>query len=91
MHAAQWAEILLLATNTVHKLAAHMVESLSIPFLHIADATAAAIRAAGFQRLGPMATAFNLEQASYTDRLRAAGVQPLVPKAVDGADTHRII
>lgn len=85
------AEVLVLATNTMHKLAAQMLEGVSIPFLHIADATAAAIRTAGLQRPGLMATAFTMEQAFYTDRLRTAGLQPLVPDAADRADTHRII
>lgn len=85
------AGFLVLATNTMHKLADEMMAGLSIPLLHIADATAAAIRAAGLRRPGLMATAFTMEQGFYTDRLRAAGVMPVLPDAADRAETHRII
>lgn len=81
----------MLATNTMHKLADEMMAGVSIPLLHIADATAAAIRAAGLRRPGLMATAFTMEQGFYTDRLRAAGVMPVLPDAADRAETHRII
>ncbi|PTE15146.1 aspartate/glutamate racemase family protein [Pseudogemmobacter blasticus] len=85
------AGILVLATNTMHKLADEMMSGVSIPLLHIADATAAAIRAAGLRRPCLMATAFTMEQGFYTDRLRAAGVMPVLPDAADRAETHRII
>ena len=85
------AEILILATNTMHKLAEQMTDGLSIPFLHIADATAEAIRMAGHTRPGLMATAYTMEQDFYTGRLRAAGLSPVIPDATDRAETHRII
>jgi aspartate racemase len=59
--------------------------------LHIADATAEAIRVAGLERPGLMATAFTMEQAFYSDRLRAAGLTPVIPNADDRQETHRII
>lgn len=85
------ADLLLLATNTMHKVADTMMAGVSIPLVHIADATATAIRQAGLTRPGLMATAFTMEQSFYTDRLRAAGLDPLVPSAEDRATTHRII
>lgn len=85
------ADLLLLATNTMHKVADTMMAGVSIPLIHIADATATAIRQAGLTRPGLMATAFTMEQSFYTDRLRAAGLDPLVPSAEDRATTHRII
>lgn len=85
------AELLLLATNTMHKLAEQMMAGVGIPLVHIADATAEAIRSAGLQRPGLMATAFTMEQSFYTDRLRAAGLAPVLPGAADRAETHRII
>lgn len=85
------AEILVIATNTMHKLAEEVTAGLSIPLIHIADATAAAIRSAGLSRPGLMATAFTMEQEFYTGRLRAAGLAPLIPGAADRAETHRII
>ena len=85
------ARLIVLATNTMHKLADEMMAGLGLPLVHIADATAAAIRAAGLRRPGLMATAFTMEQDFYTGRLRAAGLDPLVPGPADRAETHRII
>lgn len=85
------AGLLLLATNTMHKLAAPMMAGVGIPLVHIAEATAQAIVAAGLERPGLMATAFTMEQTFYTDSLRAAGLAPLVPGPEDRAVIHRII
>lgn len=85
------ANLLILATNTMHKVADRIVEGVSIPFLHIADATASAILGSGFRKPGLMATAFTMEQNFYTDRLIAQGLSPTVPEADDRAETHRII
>ena len=85
------AELLLLATNTMHKVAATVTRGLSIPLLHIGDATAHAVREARLERPGLMATASTMEQDLYTSRLRAAGLKPLIPEVQDRATTHRII
>ena len=85
------AAFLILATNTMHKLADRMMRDVSIPLLHIADATAAAVRKRGLRRPGLIATAFTMEQSFYLDRLVAGGLEPIVPDAADRADAHRII
>ncbi|WP_320196430.1 aspartate/glutamate racemase family protein [Agrobacterium rosae] len=85
------AQLLLLATNTMHKVADKIVDGLSIPLLHIADATAKKISAQGLKRPGLMATKFTMEQSFYTDRLRASDLIPVVPDAEDRDETHRII
>ncbi|KJV32564.1 aspartate/glutamate racemase family protein [Luteibacter yeojuensis] len=85
------AAFIVLATNTMHKLAGQMMEGVGIPLLHIADATAARIHATGMRRPGLMATAFTMEQSFYTDRLHAAELHPFIPRAGDRAETHRII
>lgn len=85
------AECLILATNTMHKLAEEMMQDVSIPLLHIADATAASVKAKGLQSPGLMATAFTMEQAFYSDRLIAAGLVPIIPERADRVETHRII
>lgn len=85
------ADILILATNTMHKLADQMMDDVSIPLLHLADATAARIVAAGHRKPGLMATAFTMEQSFYIERLVDAGLAPIVPDADDRAQTHRII
>lgn len=85
------AEFLILATNTMHKLSNQMMEGVTIPFLHIADATAAAIRSDGLTAPGLMATAFTMDETFYTDRLAAAGIRPIIPDQADRVTTHRII
>lgn len=85
------AELLILATNTMHKVADHITNATSLRFLHIADATADAILEAGLRRPGLMATAYTMEQEFYVGRLRAKGLEPLIPCPVDRAETHRII
>jgi aspartate racemase len=83
------ADLFILATNTMHKVADKIVAGVSIPFLHIADATASAILDGGFCRPGLMATAFTIEENFYTDRLTARGLSPTIPDADDRAETHR--
>lgn len=85
------ADILIMATNTMHKVADQILSGVSIPFLHIADATAKAILERGFRRPGLMATAFTMEQNFYVDRLVAQGLLPLIPEDHDRVETHRII
>jgi aspartate racemase len=85
------ARVIVLATNTMHKLAKEMMAGVHIPFVHIADATANAINAMGLRSPGLMATAFTMEQPFYTDKLIAAGLNPIIPNDSDRAETHRII
>lgn len=85
------AEILLLATNTMHKIADQMMDGVTIPLLHIAEATAARISAAGFKSPGLMATAFTMQESFYTEKLHAAGLTSIIPDAKDRSAIHRII
>jgi aspartate racemase len=85
------ADLIVLATNTMHKLADAMMSGVNIPLVHIADATAQTIRAAGHSRPGLMATAFTMEQDFYVSRLRAHGLDPIIPGPNDRAAIHRII
>jgi len=63
------ADFLVLCTNTMHKLAPELEAGVSIPLLHIADATAGAIKTAGISRVGLLGTRFTMEQAFYRQRL----------------------
>lgn len=85
------ADLIILATNTMHKVADQMMKGVSVPMIHIADATAARIRAHGLGSPGLLATAFTMEQTFYVDRLVAAGLSPIIPDSPDRAETHRII
>jgi aspartate racemase len=89
---AAGAELLVLCTNTMHKVAPALEARVRIPLLHIADPTAHAIAAGGLRRVGLLGTRFTLEQAFYRDRLaRQAGLEVLVPCAADIEIVHRII
>ena len=85
------AELLLLCTNTMHKVADDVQAAVSIPLLHVVDVTAAAVVAAGVQRVGLLGTAFTMEQDFYRDRLSQSGLSVLIPPAEDRAEVHRII
>ena len=63
------ADCMLLATNTMHKVADAIALSTTIPFIHIADATADAIKQAGIHRVGLLGTRFTMEESFYKDRL----------------------
>jgi aspartate racemase len=88
---AAGAELLLLCTNTMHKVAGQVQAAISIPLLHLADTTAAAVREAGLTTVGLLATGFTMEQDFYRDRLAEHGLRVLIPDAADRADVHRII
>ena len=85
------ADLIILATNTMHKLAEQMMKGISIPMLHIADATATRIKSQNLCSPGLIATAFTMEQPFYIDRMIAAGLTPIIPEQVDRSETHRII
>lgn len=85
------AEGLLLATNTMHKVAGELEQACGLPLLHIADATADAILADGGSRVGLLATAFTMEQDFYVGRLRDRGLDVIVPDGPQRAEVHRII
>ena len=84
-------DFLLIATNTMHKVAADVGAHVTIPLLHIADATDAVLQQAQVRRIGLLGTAFTMEQAFYRERLEAQGIEVLIPNADERADVHRII
>jgi aspartate racemase len=88
---AAGADLLILCTNTMHKVADSIEQATPLPLLHIADATAAAIRAAGLTRVGLLGTRFTMEQDFYPARLRRHGIETLIPDAAARDEVHRII
>jgi aspartate racemase len=88
---AAGADLLVLCTNTMHKVADHVQAEISIPLLDIRDVTAAAVRGSGVARVGLLATAYTMEQDFYRDRLAAHGLEVLVPDTEDRTTVHRII
>ena len=85
------AELLVLCTNTMHKVAGAIEAAVSIPLLHIADVTAQAVRATGLSRIGLLATAYTMEQPFLRERLATHGLTVLVPAEDDRALVHRVI
>lgn len=88
---AAGADLLLICTNTMHKVADQVEAATSLPLLHLADTTAAAVRAAGLRRVGLLGTAFTMEQEFYRGRLAAGGLDVIVPDAAGRALVHRVI
>ncbi|OKJ00168.1 racemase [Streptomyces sp. CB01249] len=88
---AAGADLLLICTNTMHKVADQVAAAVDVPLLHLADATAAAVRTAGLTRVGLLGTAFTMEQDFYRDRVAGHGLEVLVPDADDRALVHRVI
>jgi len=85
------ADFLLIATNTMHKVAPAIEAQLQIPLLHITDATAAELKQQSVTRVGLLGTAFTMEQAFYRERLQAHGIEVLTPPAEERDEVHRII
>jgi aspartate racemase len=89
---AAGADCLLIGANTMHKVAPAIEAAVRIPVLHVVDATAAAIRKAGFSTAGLLGTRFVMEQDFYIDRLRKRhGLGVLIPGQQDRDIIHRII
>jgi aspartate racemase len=85
------AELLVLCTNTMHKVAATIEASVSIPLVHIVDSVAAGVLAAGMQRVGLLGTRFTMEEPFWAERMGRYGVEVLVPGPEDRVTVHRII
>ena len=89
---AAGADFVVVCTNTMHRVADAIEAAVGIPLLHIADPTAAAIRAAGLRTVGLLGTRFTMEQDFYVGRLeRRHGLTVLTPPAADREVVHRVI
>jgi aspartate racemase len=86
------AELLVLCTNTMHKVAAAITDAITIPFVHIADTTADAVTAEGLDTVGLLATGYTMEQDFYTGRLRDAhNLRVLIPEEAERRIVHSVI
>lgn len=86
------ADFLVLCTNTMHKIADEIQNHLRIPLLHIADATASAVRDQQLQRVGLLGTKFTMEDNFYRERLtRKHGLEVVVPGEEERQTVHRVI
>ena len=86
------ADFVLICTNTMHKMAEDVQKNLNIPLIHIADATAQAIKNKGLTRIGLLGTRFTMEEQFYRGRLESKyGLTVLLPDEDDREIIHRII
>ncbi|EKO3418375.1 aspartate/glutamate racemase family protein [Vibrio fluvialis] len=86
------ADFLLICTNTMHKVAPEIEAQISIPILHIADATAKQLQQDGIERVGLLGTRFTMEQEFYKGRLQQQfGIDVLIPDAEQRQQVHRVI
>ena len=86
------AEILVLCTNTMHRLAADISDAVSVPLLHIADATAADIHRCGVRTVGLLGTKYTMEAEFYAGRLASQhGLDVRTPNETARNEVHRII
>ena len=85
------SDFLLLATNTMHKVAPAIERAVRIPLLHIVDATAEAIKQQGLHTVGLLGTRFTMSDGFYTERMATQGVHTIVPSEAEQNEIPRII
>ncbi|GAB3420396.1 aspartate/glutamate racemase family protein [Flindersiella endophytica] len=86
------ADVIVLCTNTMHRLADEIAAAIDVPLLHIADATAAVLRADGHQAVGLLGTRYTMEADFYRGRLEQEhGLNVLVPPRADRDLVHEVI
>ena len=86
------AGLIVLATNTMHKVADAIAAAIDVPLIHLADTTADAVAAAGLRRVGLLGTRYTMEQEFYRGRLaERRGLSVLIPEEPDRTTVHEII
>jgi aspartate racemase len=85
------AEAIMIGANTMHLVAGQVQAAVGVPLIHIADATAAEVKAAGCARPLLLATRFTMEKPFYRDRLSSQGVEAMIPEEADRQRLHAII
>ncbi|TRZ36100.1 aspartate/glutamate racemase family protein [Niallia circulans] len=85
------AEVILICTNTMHKVAQEVQEAISVPLIHIAQSTARSITTKGLKKVGLLGTKFTMEQDFYKEVLDQYGIETIIPEAVEREDIHSII
>ena len=85
------AEIVALCTNTMHIVADAIIDAIDVPFIHLGDATANAVKAAGVTDVGLLGTRFTMEQEFYRGRLESHGLTVRVPEEAERTVVHDVI
>lgn len=85
------ADMIVIGTNTMHKVAPQVADAVSVPLVHIADVTADVARDQGYTKVGLLGTIFTMEDDFYTGRLKEHGFDVVVPGAEDRKLVDRVI
>lgn len=85
------AQALVLAANTMHKVAPAIEAAVGIPLIHVVDVTAAAVKAAGLGKVALLGTRFTMSDGFYTDRMLGLSVETVVPSESEQHEIHRVI
>jgi len=88
---AAGADLIVLCTNTMHKVADAIEAATSVPFLHLADVTADAVAKAGIASVGLLGTRFTMEEDFYVQRLQSHGLRVVIPSPADRVTVNRVI
>ncbi|WP_028400144.1 aspartate/glutamate racemase family protein [Ectobacillus panaciterrae] len=85
------ADVIVICTNTMHKMAREVEEAVGIPLIHIADATAVKIKEQNLKSVGLLGTNFTMEQDFYKERLAQHGIDVIIPDEEDRQTVHSVI
>ncbi|KGP79853.1 MULTISPECIES: aspartate/glutamate racemase family protein [unclassified Paenibacillus] len=85
------AEMIVLCTNTMHKVIKHIEEKVSLPIVHIADSTANQIQKSKISTVGLLGTKYTMEQDFYKTRIELNGIKVLIPNEVDRKVINKVI
>ncbi|MGE8022610.1 aspartate/glutamate racemase family protein [Peribacillus frigoritolerans] len=85
------AEMILICTNTMHKVIGYIEEKVSLPILHIADSTAKQIRKSKISTVGLLGTKYTMEQDFYKTRIETNGIKVLIPSEEDRKVINKVI
>ena len=88
---AAGADMILICTNTLHKVAPQVQSRIHVPLVHIAEAAADELRANGITRVGLLGTKYTMTQEFYRDKLTARGIDVLIPEGDDIDLVNRVI
>ncbi|MED3692353.1 aspartate/glutamate racemase family protein [Peribacillus butanolivorans] len=85
------AEIIVICTNTMHKVIRYIEEKVSLPILHIADSTANQIQKSEISTVGLLGTKYTMEQDFYKTRIEFNGIKVLIPNDEDRKVINKVI
>lgn len=85
------ADLILICTNTMHKVSEVVEQKINIPLIHIADSTSKQIHEYGLKKVGLLGTKYTMEQDFYKSRIQANGIETLIPDDQEREEINRII